>query len=134
MKLASDAIGPIETGRRLTLYYVRAAALLLLGAGLLRACLVLGIGFGGESFVTLDRAEQAGAITLLLLDVFAAVGLWIGAAWGPVMWIVAIVVETAMHTYLADVFGREPLRLALHGLLFGIYLVLVFLDWRADAE
>ena len=134
MRTASDTIGPIAPGRRLTLYSVRVVALLLLGAGLLRASLVLGITFDGGSFVTLDRAGRAGAITLLLLDIFAAVGLWIGAAWGPVMWFVAIAVETAMHTFFADLFGSEPWRLALHGLLFGIFLVLALLDRRASAE
>lgn len=115
---------------RLTAYYVRAVAMLLLAAGLARAALVLGITFDGASFATLDPAWRAGVVTLLLLDIFAAVGLWTGAAWGPVMWVVAIAVEVTMHTALSDIFGPDPLRVALHGVLFGIFAVLSYMDWR----
>lgn len=115
---------------RLTAYYLRAVAMLLLAAGLARAALILGLTFDGASFATLTPPWRAAVSTLLLLDIFAAVGLWTGAAWGPVMWVVAIVVEVAMHTALSDVFGPDPLRVAMHGVLFGIFAVLSYIDWR----
>ncbi|MGQ7792761.1 DUF6163 family protein [Faunimonas sp. B44] len=119
--------------RRFTEIYVRVIALLLLAAGLAHAALVLGITLDGSNFGTLTRPDRAGAVTLLLLDLFAAVGLWIGAAWGPVMWLVALVVEAAMHTIFADLFGAESLRIVLHGFLYAIFLILSFLDWRRRA-
>jgi len=110
--------------------YLRAVAVLFLAAGLARACLVLGLTPAGESFATLSPAWRAGAVTLMCLNLFAGVGLWIGATWGPVMWAVAALTETAMYTIFADHFGNHPLRVVLHVLLLSIYLGLAYSEWR----
>lgn len=117
-----------------TIVYLRVVALLLLAAGLARACQILGITPDGSTFSDLPRAWRAGAATLLLVDVFAAVGLWIGAAWGPVMWAVALGVEISMHTLFADLFGPFELRIALHAAIFVGFLLLAFLDWRRSLD
>ena len=118
----SDALGgPIEPrGARMPLatFYMRAVALLLLAAGLVRACQILGITPDGRTFSDLAPAWRAGAATLLLVDLFAAVGLWVGAAWGPVMWALALVIEISMYTLFSDLFGTHPLRVAVHAGLF----------------
>lgn len=119
-----------EPERRLSAIYARFVAILLLGAGLARACLILGIGTGATSFATLSVPWRAGAVTLLFVDLFAAVGLWIGATWGPVIWAVAIVVEVSMYTLFSDVFGEYPWRIFGHGLLFAVFVAFVLLDWR----
>jgi hypothetical protein len=116
----------------LTMIYLRMVALLLLAAGLARAALILGMTPDGQDFSALAPAWRAGATTLILVDLFAAVGLWIGAAWGPVMWAVALAIEVAMYTLFADLFGSYPLRIAAHGVLFAAFLALGFLDWRRD--
>lgn len=132
----SDALGgPLHDQQprfSLLAVYMRVIAMLLLGAGLVRACLILGITLDGQNFSDLAPPWRAGATTLLLLDVFAAVGLWVGAAWGPVMWAVAAVVEVAMYTWFADQFGSYPLRVAIHLLLFAGYLALTLLEWRSE--
>jgi hypothetical protein len=131
----SDALGgPLEPhGTRLPLVivYMRVAAMLLLAAGLARACQILGI-LTPESltFENLAPAQRASAVTLLLVDLFAAVGLWVGAAWGPVMWAVALAVEVSMYTLFAHLFGSYPLRVLIHGCIFIGFLVLTFMEWR----
>jgi hypothetical protein len=134
----NDALGGPGTGAASTRWmisaYTRVVALLLLGAGLARAGLILGVNPGGENFSTIEPAWQAGAVTLILVDLFAAVGLWIGATWGPVMWAVALVVEISMYTIFADLFGSHVLRIAVHGLLFVGFLGLSILEWRRLAE
>ena len=134
---ASDALGgPIEPlGARvsLTMIYMRVAAFLLLIAGLARACQILGITPDGQNFDDLTPAMRAGATTLLLVDVFASVGLWVGASWGPVMWAVALAIETSMYTIFSDVFGSYSLRVLVHGLLFVGFLVLTFVEWRRQS-
>ena len=133
----SDALGgPVKADapRSLTFAYTRLAALLLLIAGLLHAGLILGINPGRWSFATLDPAWRAGTVTLMFVDLFAAVGLWIGATWGPVMWAVALVVEVSMYTIFAHLFGIHILRILLHLGLFGIFLGLSALDWRRRSQ
>ncbi len=128
--LPEDAGG----GARLIRTYVRFVAMILLIAGLLRACLILGITLDGQSFETLDTSWKAGTLALVFVDLFAAVGLWIGATWGPVMWAVAVLVECAMYTILADQFGTYSWRIALHLALFGIFLVLAGRDWYKSRQ
>jgi hypothetical protein len=134
----SDPIGVEDDNEdrlsRVIVYYLMGVAILLLGAGLMRAGLILGITPTGESFETMDVSGRAGAITLVFLDLFAAVGLWIRAVWGPVMWAVAVIVETAMYTLLSDLFGSHPLRVAVHCVLIGIYLVLAAVELRRAAR
>jgi hypothetical protein len=120
----------LRGGRGLSPLFLRAVALLFLAAGLARACLVLGITPTGESFANLTSAWQAGAVALMCLNLFTAVGLWIGATWGPVMWTVAALTETAMYTLLAAHFGSQPQRVAIHVLLLSIYVGLGLNEWR----
>jgi hypothetical protein len=131
----SDALGAPDGSAQLALttIYRRVVALLLLAAGLARACQILGITPDGADFSDLAPAWRTGAATLLLVDTFAAVGLWIGAAWGPVMWAVALVVEVSMYTMFSDLFGYYPLRIVVHGALFLVFVALAALDWRRQA-
>jgi hypothetical protein len=131
----SDALGgpvaPQSARLPLTLIYMRVVGVLLLLAGLARACQVLGIMTPeGLGFADLEPTERAGAVTLLLVDLFAAVGLWIGAGWGPVMWAVAFAIEVAMYTLFSELFGSYPLRVLVHGALFAGFLATTFVEWR----
>lgn len=123
-----------EAGNRLILVYVRFAAMALLVAGLLRASLIFGITLDGQSFMTLDANWRAAVLALVFIDLFAAVGLWIGATWGPVMWAVAVFVESAMYTLLADRFGAYPERVTVHLILFGLFLILAGMDWYRNRQ
>jgi hypothetical protein len=130
----SDALGapltPTKSRPSVLIVFLRLVACLLLAAGLFRAAQILGVTPDGKTFSDLVPAWRAGAVTLALVDLFAAVGLWVGAAWGPVMWAVAVAVEVSMYTVFADLFGSHPLRVAAHALLFSGFLALTFLEWR----
>jgi hypothetical protein len=132
----SDALGgPVrEDDQRLPLaaLYLRVVALILLAAGLARAALVLGMIPGGPTFADLSSPWRTGAPILILIDLFAAVGLWMGATWGPVMWAVALAVEVSMYTVFSHLFGTFPWRVAAHCLVFAGFLVLLFIRWRAN--
>lgn len=134
----SDPIGIDDNDEDLLargiVYYLMVVAILLLGAGLVRAGLILGITPTGESFETMNLSVRTGVVVLVFLDLFAAVGLWIRAIWGPLMWAVAIIVETAMYTLLSDLFGAHPARVAVHFVLIGIYLVLAAAQWWRAAR
>jgi hypothetical protein len=131
---SSDVLGITEAHEdisvRLTRLYVRFVAMMLLMAGLLRACVIFGITLDGQNFLTLDMHWRAAILALVFVDLFAAVGLWIGATWGPVMWAVAVLVECAMYTILADRFGSYPWRVSVHLMLFGLFLILAGIDWH----
>lgn len=131
---SSDVLGMTaaeeDVSVRLTRLYVRFVAMMLLMAGLLRACVIFGITLDGQNFLTLDMHWRAAILALVFVDLFAAVGLWIGAMWGPVMWAVAVLVECSMYTILADRFGSYPWRVSVHLMLFGLFLILAGIDWH----
>ncbi|MGH6925888.1 MAG: DUF6163 family protein [Propylenella sp.] len=135
----SDALGGHGEAQNvrlpLTVIYLRVVAMLLLIVGLARACQILGIvPQGAETFADLTPAVRAGAATLLLVDLLAAVGLWIGAVWGPVMWAVALAVEVVMYTLFSDTFGSYPVRVLVHASLFLGFLALTFVEWRRTLD
>lgn len=134
----SDVLGEQDGKQRallpLTTVYVRVVAMLLLLVGLARACQILGIVPEGQRFADLTPAMRSGATTLLLVDLLAAVGLWIGASWGPVMWAVALAVEVLLYTLFSDIFGSYPLRVTVHAAFFLGFLALTFVEWRRAGD
>ena len=130
----SEALGEqdLRQGTRppITVIYLRVVAMLLLLVGLARACQILGIVPEGHRFEDLTPAMRAGATALLLVDIMASVGLWIGAVWGPVMWALALAVEVLMYTFFADTFGSYPLRVMIHVMFFLGFLALIVVEWQ----
>lgn len=51
---------------------------------------------------------------LAVLFPFAAVGLWLVASWGPVIWFVCAAIEIIVYGFYQDVFGPRNWAIALH--------------------
>ncbi len=62
------------------------------------------------------------ASSLAVLFPFAAIGLWLMASWGPVLWFVCAAVETLMYVVRADLFTYKPTIALTHGLIAVIYV------------
>jgi hypothetical protein len=67
---------------------------------------------------------QVAAATLAVLFPFAAVGLWILASWGPVIWFFCAVIESTMYAGFPALFGQRYPIVAAHLLVALIYIVL----------
>lgn len=65
---------------------------------------------------------QVAAVTLAALFPFAAIGLWMIASWGPVIWFLCAAMETVMYAGLPEIFGARPLVVISHGLVATVYL------------
>ncbi|MCT8265936.1 DUF6163 family protein [Afifella sp. JA880] len=129
----SDAVDLLDydpNRGRLTRYYLRVVAFLLLSAGLVRAAQIMGVGFDAGHFLTFERPWQAAMIVLCILDLLAAVGLWISAVWGPVIWAVAAITEIAMYTLFRDIYGHHQERILAHAALMGLYVAVLLGDRR----
>lgn len=77
---------------------------------------------------------QAAAVTLSVLFPFAAIGLWMLASWGPVIWFICAVIETVMYVGFPNYFGQRTLIVASHAFVALLYaafrLVLHFQNRR----
>lgn len=64
---------------------------------------------------------QIAAVTLAVLFPFAAIGLWMLASWGPVVWFICAGTETIMYLGFPDLFGHRLTIVAAHGLVALVY-------------
>ena len=108
--------------RRLVLF-LRAMAAISMFKGLYHWAQVCGIGFGEmQPFENHSIAWQTATVFFAVIDLVAAVGLWLAAAWGAVIWLTAIASMLAVEIFFPQVFGGGWLTGAVEGGLLAVYL------------
>ena len=91
--------------RRLVLF-LRIMAAISMFKGVYHWSLVLGIGDGaGSTFEDASMPWQAATIFFAVIDLVAAVGLWLAAAWGGVVWLTATISMAAIELFFPQVYG-----------------------------
>ena len=90
--------------RRLILF-LRVMAGFAMLKGLFHWSRLVGIGMGGDTFEYHSIAWQTATVFFAVLDLVAAVGLWLAAAWGAVIWLMAIASMLAVDVFFPQVFG-----------------------------
>jgi len=84
---------------------------------------VCGIGLGpAQPFENQSIAWQTATVFFAVIDLVAAVGLWLAAAWGAVIWLTAIASMLAVEIFFPQVFGGGWLTGLLEGGLLALYL------------
>lgn len=74
---------------------------------------------------------QVAAVTLAVFYPFAAIGLWMLASWGPVIWVICAVTETAMYFFFPDLYGHRLLIISSHLCVAFLYTAFrVLLHWQ----
>ena len=94
------------TGRLIV--FLRVMAALSMAKGLYHWSLVVGIGQPATwSFEGNSLAWEAATIYFAVIDLIAAVGLWLAAAWGGVVWLTAAISMAAVELFFPQVFGGQ---------------------------
>lgn len=108
--------------RQLVLFLRVMAAISML-KGLYHWAEVCGIGFGeAQPFEAHSIAWQTATVFFAVIDLVAAVGLWLAAAWGAVIWLTAVASMLAVEMFFPQVFGGGWLTGLLEGGLLALYL------------
>ncbi|WP_186395783.1 DUF6163 family protein [Stappia sp. TSB10GB4] len=111
--------------------YLRAMAILLLFAGLIHWGRIVGITpWRGQWFWEMPVEWQAATVFFAVLDLVAAIGLWLTVSWGTVMWLTRALSQVVMHTLFSDIYGRRPYEIAFYLTTIAIYLILLYLSER----
>jgi hypothetical protein len=114
------SVGPWT--RRLVLF-LRAMAAISLLKGLYHWAQVCGIGFGEtQPFENHSIAWQTATVFFAVIDLVAAVGLWLAAAWGAVIWLTAVASMLAVEIFFPQVFGGGWLTGVVEGAWLALYL------------
>ena len=133
-------LGPVhageerETDDRWTarlVFFLRVMAVLSLLKGLYHWAIVCGIGDGPDaSFETAPMPWQAATVFFAVIDLVAAVGLWLTAAWGAVVWLTAAISMVAVQILFPTIYGGSLVPVFVELGLLAVYLWLALLAAR----
>jgi len=104
--------------------YLRVMAGLSMLKGLYHWAVVCGIGEGTQTgFSAPDSvAFQTATVFFAVIDLVAAVGLWLAAAWGAVVWLTSVISMIAVELLFSNVFGGRIAIILIELCLLGTYL------------
>jgi hypothetical protein len=105
--------------------FLRTMAGVSLVKGLYHWAMVIGIGQGPFSaFETSSAAWQAATMYFAVIDLVAAVGLWLAAAWGGVVWLTATISMAAIELLFPQVYGGRILVVLVEVAMLAAYFSL----------
>ena len=121
------------TGR--LVLFLRVMAMVSLVKGIYHWSLVLGIGDGnGATFEQASMPWQAATVFFAVIDLVAAVGLWLAAAWGGVVWLTAAISMAAIELFFPQVYGGRLWVAIPEFLAIFIYIGLALMAGRERPE
>jgi len=110
--------------------FLRAMAVLSMAKGLYHWAVVCGIIGPADGFAYQPTPWQTATVFFAVIDLVAAVGLWLAAAWGAVVWLTAAASMAAVEVFFPEVYGGRVLVIVIEAaLLFG-YLFLAIQSAR----
>jgi hypothetical protein len=112
-------------------WYMRILAWVWIAKGLFNWSLVLGALPNAGDFTTLPRPLQGSVVFFAAVDLLAAVGLWLAAPWGGVVWLLCVAIETVSPALGVRGAVSGVAAVGLHIALAALYF---FLSWRAGQE
>jgi hypothetical protein len=115
------------------IWYMRTLAWVWVAKGLFHWAIILGALPALGQFTTMALPLQATIVAFACLDLLAAIGLWLAAAWGGAIWLLCAVVEAA-----SPILSPRAAAIGYGGALLNIalvagYLLLSFRASRARA-
>lgn len=117
--------------RRLVLF-LRAMALLSIAQGLYHWAQITGfVGGEDDAFEVQTMAWQTATVYFAVIELVAAVGLWLATPWGAVVWLTTVVSMAVIELMFPSIYGGSLLIVSIDALLLAAYLVLA---WMAARE
>jgi hypothetical protein len=112
-------------------WYMRLLGLVWIAKGLSFWAIVVGAGTVVPSFEDREIAYQATVIYFSVIDLVAAVGLWLTTTWGGVVWLLAVMSHLILAMFLPGVLPVNPMLAFVYLALMAGYLAL---SWLASGE
>ena len=131
--MSSERIDPDENvwTRRLVLF-LRIMAVISILKGLYHWAQVTGfIGGEEEAFENQSMAWQTATVYFAVIELVAAVGLWLATPWGAVVWLTTVVSMAVIELMFPGIYGGSLTVVGLEAVMLGAYLALA---WMAARE
>jgi len=117
--------------RRLVIF-LRIMAVVSVFKGLYHWAQVTGfVGGEEEAFESQSLAWQASTIYFAVIELVAAVGLWLATPWGAVVWLITVVSMTVIELMFPAIYGGSLAVVGAEALMLTAYLALA---WMAARE
>jgi hypothetical protein len=131
---ALDQFGQRETRGVWTnrlISFLRLMAAVSMLKGLYHWAVIIGIGDGpGSTFETSPIAWQAATMFFAVIDLVAAVGLWLAAAWGGVVWLTTAISMAAIELLFPQIFGGRIIMALAEFAAIAVYVWLTLMAAR----
>jgi hypothetical protein len=111
--------------------FLRVMAALALIKGLYYWAIVCGVGAPSSSgFDSYTMAFQSATVFFAVIDLVAAVGLWLAAPWGAVVWLTSVISMVAVEVLFPQIYGGRLWVVLVELALLGSYMALALLSAR----
>lgn len=128
----AEAAGKKIAWDRILVWFMRVMAVVWILKGLVAWMAIIGTPLPGlPAFSGLPTSAQATVVTFAVLDLVAAIGLWLTSTWGGVMWLLAVMTNVAIAMLRPGEVGTSP---TLAGLQLALVVSYVTLSWLASRE
>ncbi|WP_454619427.1 DUF6163 family protein [Bradyrhizobium cenepequi] len=131
--MSSDRIQRDENvwTRRLV-FFLRIMAVVSVAKGLYHWAQVTGfVGSEEEAFENQSMAWQTATVYFAVIELVAAVGLWLATPWGAVVWLTTVVSMAVIELMFPNIYGGSLMVVAFEALMLAGYLALA---WMAARE
>ncbi len=125
---------PAETGvrwARVLVWFMRVLSAAWLVKGLAAWAVILGITGNPGTFETATSGYQAALIYFAVIDLVAAVGLWLTSNWGGVLWLLAVMSHLILAAFFPRFVSNSTLVISL---IIASIMVYLTLSWLASVE
>jgi hypothetical protein len=110
--------------------FLRVMAVLSMAKGLYHWAIIAGVTGPADGFEYQPTPWQTATVFFAVIDLVAAVGLWLAAAWGAVVWLTACVSMAAVEVFFPQVYGGRLVVVGVEGVLLYSYLALAIQSAR----
>ena len=131
---AEPKLGVSRWTDRLVLF-LRAMAILSMLNGLRYWAQVCGFGFAPPGgFEAQPIAWQTATVFFAVIDLVAAVGLWLAAPWGAVIWLTSAVSMIVVEAFFPQIYDSGILAMLFEPIAIAAYLTLAVLAAREQPQ
>ncbi len=136
MSVAAISSERIETDEnawtRRLVFFLRIMAVVSVAKGLYHWAQVTGfIGGEEDAFENQAMAWQTATVYFAVIELVAAVGLWLATPWGAVVWLTTVVSMAVIELMFPGIYGGSLTVVGLEALMLAAYLALA---WMAARE
>ncbi|TDR94577.1 DUF6163 family protein [Enterovirga rhinocerotis] len=116
---------------RILVWFMRGLSLAWLVKGLAAWGMILGVKTGFAPFEGSSTGYQACIVYFAVIDIVAAIGLWLTSTWGGVLWLLAVMSHLIIAVFFPRFVSDSTLLIALFIVAIMMYLTI---SWLASVE